>query len=78
MSYGIPVVATPIAAEGMFLVDGRNALIAADAEEFSAAVLRLYSDEVLWSRLSEQGYHNIRDHFSSDAARRSLEELLRA
>lgn len=77
MSHGVPVVATPIAAEGMFLVDGKNALIAAGAEEFSAAVLRLYSDEALWSHISEQGYHNIRDHFSSDAARRSLEELLR-
>jgi glycosyltransferase involved in cell wall biosynthesis len=77
MSYGVPVVATPVAAEGMFLVDGQNALIAAGAEEFSSAVLRLYSDEVLWTHISEQGYHNISDHFSSDAARRSLEALLR-
>lgn len=77
MSYGVPVVATPIAAEGMFLVDGQNALIAAGTEEFSAAILRLYSDEVLWSHISDQGYHNIRDHFSSDAARRNIEALLR-
>lgn len=77
MSYGVPVVATPIAAEGMFLVDGQNALIAAGTEEFSTAILRLYSDEVLWCHISEQGYHNIRDHFSSDAARRSIEALLR-
>lgn len=77
MSHGIPVVATPIAAEGMFLIDGQNALIAADTEAFSDAILRLYSDEALWSHISEQGYHNIREHFSSDAARRSLEALLR-
>ncbi|PZS94690.1 hypothetical protein A7X83_04655 [Stenotrophomonas maltophilia] len=77
MSHGVPVVATPIAAEGMFLIDGQNALIAADTEAFSNAILRLYSDEALWSHISEQGYHNIREHFSSDAARRSLEALLR-
>lgn len=76
MSHGIPVVATPIAAEGMFLVDGLNALIAADTASFAAAIIRLYDDEPLWHRLSANGYQNIVDHFSSTAARSTLQRLL--
>jgi len=76
MSHGIPVVATPIAAEGMFLVDGLNALIAADAAAFATAIIRLYDDESLWQQLSANGYRNILDHFSSTAARGTLQHLL--
>lgn len=76
MSHGIPVVATPIAAEGMFLEDGENALIASEGAGFSDAILRLYGDAELWSHISEQGYRNIADHFSSEAARRTLDRLL--
>ena len=75
MSHGLPVVATGIAAEGMQLHDGDNILIADDAAGFAAAVLRLYDDEALWTRLSRHGLDNVREHFSFDAAR---ETLLRA
>ena len=76
MSYGLPVVATNIAAEGMQLHDGENILIADDAEAFAAATLRLYDDEVLWNRLSDGGLDNIRQHFSFDAAREALRRTL--
>jgi glycosyltransferase involved in cell wall biosynthesis len=76
MSHGIPVVATPMAAEGMFLIDGLNALVAADATAFAAAIIRLYDDEPLWNQLSANGYQNIAEHFSSTAARTTLQRLL--
>ncbi|GLQ95674.1 glycosyltransferase [Dyella mobilis] len=76
MSYGLPVVATSIAAEGMWLRDGENAMLADDAQGFADAVLRLYDDSALWYRLSEGGMANIRDHFSFDVARKTLETAL--
>jgi len=76
MSYGLPVVATSIASEGMRLQDGENILVADDAEAFAAAVLRLYDDESLWTHLSDRSLDNIRQHFSFEAARKALRRAL--
>ncbi|WP_282266871.1 glycosyltransferase [Stenotrophomonas sp. PS02298] len=78
MSHGLPVVATGIAAEGMFLRHDDNALIADSAEDYAAQVVRLYQDATLWQRLSANGYRNIEDHFSSALARETLQALLPA
>lgn len=76
MAHGQPVVATPIAVEGMHVVDGRDALIAEDAEAFADAVIRLYRDRELWQTLSINGRDNVAQHFSFDAARAALREVL--
>lgn len=76
MSYGLPVVATPMAAEGMQLFDGDNILLAKDASAFAAAVLRLYEDPALWTRISDRSLENIRQHFSFATARQALERVL--
>ncbi|HEX7341829.1 MAG TPA: glycosyltransferase [Rhodanobacteraceae bacterium] len=78
MSHGLPVVATPIAAEGMHLVDGTDVLVAADADDFAASVLRLHHDPALWLRLSDGGLANVRRYFSFAAARDTLERVLNA
>ena len=77
MSRGQPVVATPAAVEGLQATDGEDVLIATTAEEFAAAVVRLYRDEALWNRLAASGLENVRRHFSMDTARASLEQLFR-
>jgi GT2 family glycosyltransferase len=76
MSHGLPVVATPMAAEGMYLVDGENVLLATDAEAFASAVLRLHEDEALWLRVSDASLENVQQYFSFDTARRTLQRLL--
>jgi GT2 family glycosyltransferase len=76
MSYGLPVVATSAAVEGMHLTPGDDVLIADDAEGFGAAIERLYRDDLLWNHLAAAGVENIRRHFSRAVARRALEELL--
>ena len=78
MSHGLPVVATTIAAEGMFLHHGHNALIADSAADFAAQTARLYQDAALWQQLSSNGYQNIAEHFSSALARNTLQALLPA
>jgi len=76
MSYGLPVVATTIAAEGMHLIDGRDVLLADDAESFAAAILRLHDDEALWVALSDASLANVQTHFSFEAARKTLLQVL--
>lgn len=76
LAHGLPVVATPIAVEGMHLVDGASVLIAENADDFAEAVLRLYEEEPLWQRLSRGGLEVMETHFSFAAAERALREAL--
>lgn len=76
MQYGVPVVATPISVEGMYLQDGENVLIAATAEQFADAIIRLHSDEALWNKLSKASLDNIETHFSRACATRALARVL--
>nr|WP_282452847.1 glycosyltransferase [Lysobacter sp. CAU 1642] len=78
MSYGQPVVATPIAVEGMFLEAGRDVLVGETPEALAEAVLRLYEDEALWMQLSEAGLRNVAEHFGFEAARRAIQRVLTA
>ena len=78
MSRGQPVVATPIAVEGMFAQSGHDVLVAESASDFAAQVIRLYRDEDLWNGLSEAGLENVRRYFSVETARHSLRALLAA
>lgn len=64
LSYGVPCVATAVAAEGMGLIDRRNIMIANDPEEFAAAVVEAYRDESLWSCLSKHGLELMEQSYS--------------
>jgi glycosyltransferase involved in cell wall biosynthesis len=77
LSLGLPVVTTLIGAEGMLLEDKKNVLIADGAQDFAAAVVKLYQDSVLWRTLAENGRMHIAEHFSNLVARESLARLLR-
>ena len=77
MAHGQPVVATPIAVEGMAIESGCEALVADSAEHFADAIVRLYRDAALWQCLSDAGLANTREHFSFEAAREALERILR-
>lgn len=68
MKYGIPVVATNCAVEGMHLVAGEDVLVSDDAEGFANAIVQAYNDEALWNTLSQAGLNNVHRHFSMEAA----------
>jgi len=76
MSCGLPVVATPMAVEGMHVEPGRDVLVAADAAVFADDVVRLHRDEALWNTLSVHGLANVERHFSFTAARAAVQRLL--
>ena len=68
MKYGIPVVATLCAVEGMHLQVEEDVLVSDDPQAFALAVVRAYSDQALWEKLSAAGLQNVHRHFSIDAA----------
>ncbi len=76
MSYGVPVVATSIASEGMNLVHEEDVLIADQARAFAAEIVRLHEDRALWERLSAGGIRNVQAHFGEDVALAALERAL--
>jgi hypothetical protein len=76
MSFGVPSVISTVAAEGMGLGDGREVLIADRDVEFAAAVVRLYTDEKMWHRLSAAGLDFVERMYSRSAARKHVREML--
>jgi len=76
MNYGIPVVATACAVEGMHLEAGVEVLVADEATRFAEEIARVYHDEMLWGVLSKAGVDNVQRHFSPAAALPALERAL--
>lgn len=77
LAYGIPIVTTTMGAEGMFLRDGHEALIADSPRDFADAIVRAYSDAELWQRLSDHGYAHVGKHFSPEVVGRTINESVR-
>src|SRR5437773_2860995 len=75
MAFGVPVVATSMAIEGMELTDREDILVADEPEEFARALIELYQSEELWNRMSENGVRKTRALYSTDAARKKLKFL---
>jgi glycosyltransferase involved in cell wall biosynthesis len=78
MNYGLPVVTTAVGAEGIGLNSGENVMIADTAEAFAEAVLELYEDEAAWNRLCRGGRRHVEEHFSQDALRNTVDEVMQS
>ncbi len=76
LSYGVPVVGTSSAAEGLPVVPGRDMLIADEPAEFAAAIFKLYDDEPLWNQMSQNGLALVNEYFSFNAANDQLARIL--
>ncbi|HEX8151246.1 MAG TPA: glycosyltransferase [Pyrinomonadaceae bacterium] len=77
LAHAVPVVTTPVGAEGMHLRDGEEVLIADSPAEFAGAVVRLYRDQGLWRRLSENGLAHVERHFSPRVVGRVVNDSVR-
>jgi glycosyltransferase involved in cell wall biosynthesis len=75
MAFGVPVVATSLAVEGMGLIDREDILVTDDPKDFARALVELYESEELWNRLSENGIKKTRALYSTETARKKLEFL---
>jgi glycosyltransferase involved in cell wall biosynthesis len=65
---GRPIVATPLAAEGLRVQDGGNIVLAADSAGFADAVARLLCDPVGTQRMALTGRHTFERHYTWEAA----------
>jgi GT2 family glycosyltransferase len=76
MGFGVPVVATSLAVEGMDLTPREDVLVADEPETFANAVIELYRSEELWRRLSKNSARKMKKRYSVEAARKRLQRLL--
>ena len=72
MAYGVPVVATSCAAEGMFLENERDLLIVDDPDAFAEHVFTLYTDPDVWSKFSRNGQDFVTEHNSMIKGRNTI------
>ena len=77
MSEGIPVIGTPIAMEGMGVIDGINAIVCETPLQFAESIADLYRDELLWGRIQQEALDLIRNRFSNEVARETLKSVLK-
>jgi O-antigen biosynthesis protein len=77
LAWGLPVVTTPVGAEGMHLTDGEHAAIAATPSEFARRLVEVYESEPMWTRLSDNGRQHVRRHLGDEAVRARIDASLR-
>jgi GT2 family glycosyltransferase/glycosyltransferase involved in cell wall biosynthesis len=76
MAHGLPVITSPIGAEGFNLQPGTHALVEDSPEEFANAVIMAYSVESLWNQLSANGLKLIEERYSPEAVFPAVRSLL--
>ena len=72
MCFGVPQVASRMAAEGMPLTHGVELLIADDDAAFVDHMIELYTDKTLWNKLSAEGLNCVERTFSSSVVENKL------
>lgn len=73
---GVPVVLTSIAAEGMHVISGQNALIADSEKAFAESVILLLQNDLVWQQLSREGKTHVNKHFGEDTFNSSMDNVL--
>lgn len=75
LAHGLPVVTTPVGAEGIPARDGAEIVVAETAENFAGAVVRLLSDGERWRELSAAGRRFAERELSPAARDAEIAEL---
>lgn len=75
---GVPVIGTPIAYEGMGLLNGKHVVTASSVAEFVEAVEWLYFDSDAWERMSRAGQMFVNEKFGQETAKEKLRVLTRS
>jgi len=76
MAYGVPVVASACAAEGMGLIDGENVVIEDDPREMARKIVEFYHDEPRWQKFSERSLAFVEDNYGSKLGRKRMAEMV--
>jgi glycosyltransferase involved in cell wall biosynthesis len=74
MSLGVPVVTTPVGAEGLSW--NRAHLLVADEARFAEAVGSLYHQPALWASVQSEAWRFLASEYSEEALRNALAQVL--
>jgi sugar transferase (PEP-CTERM/EpsH1 system associated) len=75
MAMGVPVVASPLATDGIRLQSENHALLATDAEAFSRQIIRVVTDPELGHRLSKNGRKFVEERYDWTTNLQALETV---
>jgi glycosyltransferase involved in cell wall biosynthesis len=76
MAVGVPVVATPLAIEGIDVRDGEDVLVGSSREEFAAQVTRVLTDSELRRTLTKKAWNKMNQSYNWGSIGAKLEQLL--
>ena len=76
MSHAIPCVVTSASAEGFDVRSGDHMIVVDDEESFADSVISVYTDPVLWNRISRNACGWIEENLSFSAGRRKTSAIL--
>jgi len=76
MAMGVPVVTTPLAAEGVDVVPGEHLLASQTDEEFAELTLRLLNDQDYRKKLADAGRRRVLERHDWANSMRRLDEIL--
>jgi GT2 family glycosyltransferase len=76
LSYGLPVVSTPIGVEGAQLTEDQHVLVADTPAAFARKTLQLYRDKTLWNALSRAGQALIKREFCTTMGQDALRQAV--
>ncbi|MFW2545256.1 glycosyltransferase [Primorskyibacter sp. 2E107] len=76
LAHGIPCVLSPLAAEGIGLLHGRDCLIAKTPDEWEEAIVQLYDDAALWDKLVSNARDLAALRFSFEVGQEQMRDAL--
>lgn len=76
LAYGVPVIASSVAADGFTAEQLEGVWVAASDEEFVDGIVKLYTDEKLWQEYSDAAMTNAGENFSRGAGRRRVADMM--
>ncbi len=76
LSYGLPVVGSPDAFEGMGLTHEREVMVAETAQGFVDSIAKVCNNKGLWQALSEKGCASLAGRFTPEVAEEALRNAL--
>ena len=75
MSSGVPVVASPVACQGIGAIEGRELIVAESADAFADSLLQVIADPAARRRLAESGRQYVERHHDWSALGRQLADV---
>lgn len=72
MAHGIPVVTTSVGAQGMNLVNRRNAIIADSPADISKGIIEILQNDVLYKTLQSNSIEYVRQNLTPDALKERI------